>query len=310
MINSTLSKQLNRQGLLSVIIGTLLLVNSVSLQAEEVTQQYRGLTLNANLELAESKALEDGVVLILHGAMAHNRMEIIEASQQALLDNDQSSLAINLSLGVDNRHGFYDCAWPHRHTLNGNLDELDAWVEWLSAKRVAGIVIMAHSFAANQAMVYAVERKNPVVTRLVLLAPNTTSDAKAHYEARYGEILDENLERVQIQIDVGKGDELIDNLDFSYCPQASVSANSFYSYNRPDNKFRQFPLYLSKMPVPTMIVTGTRDELQPNIARDVAPFVDGSRIRLAVVENAGHFFRDLNIEEAVEAAVEFIAESE
>ena len=169
---------------------------------------------------------------------------------------------------------------------------------------------MAHSFGANQAMVYAVERKNPVVTRLVLLAPNTTSDAKAHYEARYGEILDENLERVQIQIDVGKGDELIDNLDFSYCPQASVSANSFYSYNRPDNKFRQFPLYLSKMPVPTMIVTGTRDELQPNIARDVAPFVDGSRIRLAVVENAGHFFRDLNIEEAVEAAVEFIAESE
>jgi predicted alpha/beta-hydrolase family hydrolase len=64
------------------------------------------------------------------------------------------------------------------------------------------------------------------------------------------------------------------------------------------------------MPVPALIVTGTRDELQPNTERDVAPFVDDSRIRLAVVENAGHFFRDFNIEEAVEAAVEFIAESE
>jgi pimeloyl-ACP methyl ester carboxylesterase len=64
------------------------------------------------------------------------------------------------------------------------------------------------------------------------------------------------------------------------------------------------------MPIPTLIVTGTRDELQPNIERDLAPFVDGSRIHLAVVENAGHFFRDFNIEEAVETAVEFITESE
>jgi pimeloyl-ACP methyl ester carboxylesterase len=159
-------------------------------------------------------------------------------------------------------------------------------------------------------MVYAVERKHPAVTHLILLAPNTNSDPKPQYEARYGETFDENLERVQKQIDAGKGNELIDNLDFSYCPQASVSANSFYSYNRLNNKFRQFPLYLSKIPIPTLIVTGTRDELQPNIARDVSPFVDGSRIRLAVVENAGHFFRDFNIEEAVEAAVEFIAESE
>jgi len=168
---------------------------------------------------------------------------------------------------------------------------------------------MAHSRGANLAMVYAVEHKNPAVTHLVLLAPNTTRSAKSQYEARYGEIFDENIERVKKQIDTGKGDELIDNLDFSYCPNASVTADSFYSYNRLDDKFRQFPLYLSKMPVPTLIVTGTRDEMQPNIERDVAPFVDGSRIRLAVIESAGHFFRDFNIEEAVEAAIEFIDES-
>jgi pimeloyl-ACP methyl ester carboxylesterase len=303
-------KELNKLAYFRAAMGMLILLASVSLQAEEVTQQYRGLTLNANLELADGKALEDGVVLILHGGMAHNRMEIIEESQQALLDNDQSSLAINLSLGIDNRHGFYDCSWPFRHILDSSLDELDAWVAWLREKGVDRTVIMAHSFGANQAMVYVVERKHPAVTHLVLLAPNTNTDPKPQYEARYGEIFDENLERVQKQIDAGKGNELIDNLDFSYCPQASVSANSFYSYNRLNNKFRQFPLYLSKIPIPTLIVTGTRDELQPNIKRDVTPFVDGSRIRLAVVENAGHFFRDFNIEEAVETAVEFITESE
>jgi pimeloyl-ACP methyl ester carboxylesterase len=310
MANINKLNRLHRVAYFPTALGMLLLIASVSLQAEEITQQYLGLTINANLELADGKSLEDGVVLILHGGMAHNRMEIIEESQQALLDNDQSSLAINLSLGIDNRHGFYDCSWPFRHILDSNLDEFDAWVAWLREKGVDRTVIMAHSFGANQAMVYAVERKHPAVTHLILLAPNTNSDPKPQYEARYGETFDENLERVQKQIDAGKGDELIDNLDFSYCPQASVSANSFYSVYRLDNKFRQFPLYLSKMPIPTLIVTGTRDELQPNIERDVAPFVDGSRIRLAVVENAGHFFRDFNIEEAVEAAVEFIAESE
>jgi len=309
MINSTLSTQLNSHGLLSVIIGTLLLVSSVSLQAKEVSQKYRGLTLNANLELADGKTLKDGVALILHGSMAHNRMEIIEASQQALLDNDQSSLAINLSLGVDNRHGFYDCNRPHRHTSEGGVDELGAWVAWLREKGIAGIVIMAHSRGANQAMVYAVESRNPAVTHLVLMAPNTTPP-KPQYEARFGEIYDENIERVQKQIDAGKGGELIENLDFLYCPRASVSADSFNSYNGVDDKFRQFQMYLPQMQIPTLIVTGSRDEIEPDIVKDLGPYADGRRIRIGVIENAGHFFQDFNIEEAVEAAVEFIAESE
>ena len=302
-------KRLNRLAYLRAAMGMLLLFISVSLKAEEVTQQYGDLTINANLELADGKVLQDGVVLILHGTMAHNRMEIIEASQQALLDNDHSSLAINLSLRLDNRHGFYDCSLPHRHIMDAALDELDAWVAWLRKKGVNQITIMAHSRGANQIMVYAVERKHPEVTHLVLLAPNTNPSPKPQYVARYGETFDESLALVQKQIDTGKGDELIDNLDFAYCPKASVSADSFYSYNRLDDKFRRFPLYLSQMPIPTLIITGSRDELVPDIAKDVAPFIDGERIRLSVIEGSGHFFLDFNIEEAVEASVEFIAES-
>lgn len=309
MIKSIQSKRLCRHGFLSIIIG-MLLFTSVSLQAKEVTQQYSGLTINANLELADGKTLEDGVVLILHGTMAHNRMEIIEASQQALLENNTSSLAINLSLDIDNRHGFYDCTLPQRHNLDAGLDELDAWVNWLLEKGVSGITIMAHSRGANQAMVYAVERPDPAVTHLVLLAPNTNLSPKPQYEARYGEIFDETLDRVKQRIAAGKGAELMDEVDFSYCPQATVTADTFYSYNRLDDRYRQFPKYLSKMPIPTLILTGTQDELVPNIAKDVAPFLDAGRIRLIEVDEAGHFFLDFNIEEAIEASVEFIASSE
>ena len=82
MINSTHLKRLNRHRFPSVIIGVLLLVTFIPLQAKEVTQQFRGLTINANLELADGKTLEDGVVLILHGTMAHNRMEIIDLTRE------------------------------------------------------------------------------------------------------------------------------------------------------------------------------------------------------------------------------------
>lgn len=310
MTNSTHPKRLNRHGFPAVIIGMLLLVTFAPLQAKEITQQFRGLTINANLELADGKSLEDGVVLILHGTMAHNRMEIIEASQQALLENNASSLAINLSLDIDNRHGFYDCTLPQRHILDVGLDELDAWVNWLRGKGALQITIMAHSRGANQAMVYVVERPDPAVTHLVLLAPNTNPSPKPQYEARYGEIFDETLDRVKKQIAAGKGADLMGNVDFSYCPQATVTADTFYSYYRLDDKYRQFPIYLSKMPIPTLILTGTQDELVPNIAKDVAPFLDAGRIHLSEVEDAGHFFLDFNIEEAIETAVEFIASSE
>ena len=60
------------------------------------------------------------------------------------------------------------------------------------------------------------------------------------------------------------------------------------------------------IPVPTLVVTGTQDERFPNISKQVSPYVDNKRLFLIEIENAGHFFRDLNIDEAIEALIEFI----
>ena len=113
---------------------SLLAVLPTGSSAEEVTQKYKGLTLNANLEKAPGSTLEEGLVLVLHGPLAHNRMEIIENIQRALAENGRNSLAINLSFAIDNRHGFYDCSIPHRHTQEGALEEISAWVDWLRSR--------------------------------------------------------------------------------------------------------------------------------------------------------------------------------
>lgn len=296
--------------MIQIVSVILLLTISHSLQAKEITLKYQNLTLNAKLELAEGKELSDGVVLMLHGLMGHNRMEIQDTAQQALLQNGQSSLAMNLSLGIDNRHGFYDCSKPHLHIQEDAVGEIKAWVAWLRGRGVKNITFLSHSRGANQAMVYAVEHLDPEIRLLVFLAPGTVTDSRELFEGRFGKEFLTIINRAESLISQNKGREIMENTDFMYCPQAPVSAQSFKSYYADKETFRNFPSFLPRITVPALIITGTADERQPHIATHVKPYVDGKMVQLKVVEGAGHFFRDFNIDEAMELAVEFISEKQ
>lgn len=300
---------MNLNSIVRPIIVLLLLAFSHLINAEEVTQTFNGLTLNANLEMAGDKDFKDGMVLIIHGYIAHNKMEIIRASQQALLDNDHSSLAINLSLGVDNRHGFYDCNSSHRHVQENAVKEIGVWVDWLRGKGVKQIAILGHSRGANQAMVYAVEQLDPEVTHMVMLAPGAGENVKYLYKERYGKTIDQTIESAQKLIASGKGQELMQDIDLLNCPKTRVSADTFISYYGPNNKFRQFNSYLPKLAIPTLIIAGTADDRQPHIEKLLTPYADGKRVQLQIIEGAGHFFRDLNMEEAVEVSIDFISQN-
>ena len=114
------------------------------------------------------------------------------------------------------------------------------------------------------------------------------------------------MSRVREQIEAGKGDQLLEDIDFFFCPKALVTADTFDSYYRKGNDFQRFDRYLPQLPIPTLVITGTLDERQPNIEEDLTPWIDGQRVKLIAIELASHFFLDFNIEEAVEAVVEFI----
>lgn len=292
----------------SWLILAMLLGFQISGHSTEVTQQYRGLTINANLEMADGKNFEDGMVLVLHGAKAHNKMEVIRTAQQVLLENDRSSLAINLSLSVSNRHGYYDCSKPQMDLQEDAVHELAAWVEWLRKRGTPQVIMMAHSRGANQIMVYIVENLDPEVTHAIMLAPGAGDEVYSMYQERYGHSLSEPLAVAYDRIQAGKGDELMKGIDILSCPKADITANSFVSYFSKDNKFRNFVKYLSLSPIPTLIVTGTEDDRQPNIVELVQPYTGNENVRVSVIDSAGHFFRDLNMDEAIEIAIEFIEE--
>ena len=63
-------------------------------QADEVQIQHDGLALKADFDLAQGKTVQDGVVILVHGTLAHHRMEIVETTSELLRDAGYSTLAI------------------------------------------------------------------------------------------------------------------------------------------------------------------------------------------------------------------------
>ncbi|MDH5361194.1 MAG: alpha/beta hydrolase, partial [Gammaproteobacteria bacterium] len=130
---------------MKIVLWFMLCLFPWSVYSAEVSRIEQGQKLIANLELAEGKHLRDGVVLMTHGTLAHGQMEIMSTLQGLLKDNGINTLSINLSLGLDSRHGMYDCNVPHRHKHQDAMQEIDGWIKWLGSKNAGPVVLLGHS---------------------------------------------------------------------------------------------------------------------------------------------------------------------
>ena len=286
------------------------LIMSVSIvaglaHANEVTQSYKGLILNANLDLAAGKTVSDGVILITHAGLATRSMELYVYLQKLLKEKGYSTLAINLSLGLNNRHGMYNCKVTHRHHYTDAADEIGAWVSWLQQQGAKQVVVLGHSRGGAETALYAAEQNNPVVKAVVLLAPDTreTNDATA-YQKRYKKPLAPVLEKAQKLVKEGNGSTVMEHIDFLYCPDTSVAADTFVSYYGPDPRLDSAYL-IPKIKKPTLVVLAGDDEVVVN-DKKFAPLADGKHVQIKVIDGSGHFFRDLNADDAVDAITAFL----
>lgn len=270
--------------------------------ADTVTQTYNGLTHNANYQHAEERADNAATVLITHGTLAHNGMDIIATLQSLLADSGYDSLAINLSLGVNDREGMYDCSTPHTHKHMDAVAEIGLWVDWLKQQGDNRIVLMGHSRGGNQTALYAAGQSDPRVVAQILIAPQTWSeaDATAEYEARFKQPL-HPLIAAASERDPGQP---LENIGFIYCDNATVSPASFLGYYQP-NPNLDTPSLLKTASMPTLVFAGSEDTTVKNLEPAMQQ-VSNTAVRTVLIEGADHFFRDLYADELVENAVEFI----
>jgi pimeloyl-ACP methyl ester carboxylesterase len=294
---------------ISIHALAMLLVMAVeTVAAEDVKLAHGGITLNAQLERAGESWPRGPVVLMVHGALAHNRMEMMATFQELFSGAGVSSLAINLGFRVDDRHGFYACESPHAHRHGDAVDEIDLWLAWLVAQGAERVVLLGHSLGGNQAAVFVAERAAPQIAAVVLIAPGTRDAERAasSYEERFGVSLSRRLDEARALVAGGNPDAWLEPTGFLFCADAKVTAEAFLSYYGSDAR-RDTPSILPDIRKPTIVIAGSEDDVVPGLPARVSPMADGERLRLVVLDGADHFFRDLYAEDAVEIIVEAIA---
>ena len=182
---------------LKIALNYLILMSPV--YAEDITIKHEELTLNARLSLAGKKPLMQCVIVLVHGTLAHNKMETIKNLNEILNKRGFNTLSINLSLGLDERRGMYDCKIPYHHKHMDALDEISIWVDWLKSKGTHNIILLGHSRGGNQVTQFALNKKDKSLKNLILLAPTTwdRESAEQNFHNRHGRLLENTLKEAE-----------------------------------------------------------------------------------------------------------------
>lgn len=260
--------------------------------AESVQIKPSLLRLNAKLELPEGKTEADGVAILLHGTLSHHRQETIAALQQNLKARGIGTLAITLSLGIDDRQGPRACDVLHDYALAGVRRELILWLAWLGGHGAKSIDLIG--FSRGGAEIASVVRELTPVRKVVLVAPAFTSadDLAEAYQRSFGQPLGPRLE-------AARAAPLVQStVDFLLCRQAPVLGATFL------DGYRELPVRLAaETGRPTLVVIAGKDE----IVRDLGTRLP-SEVPRVTIDGASHFFPDLYGEDAADAIAKFLKE--
>lgn len=289
----------------AILFASLLSVSGLA-SAEDVKQTYQGKTLNANLVYADGKSYGDNVVLLLHGTLTHNGRSTYADLQNNLAKEGITSLSMNLSLGLSDRRGEYDCATPHTHKHTDAIAEVGVWMDWLKQQGVKKVTVMGHSRGGNQIAWYVSEKDSDSINKVVLLAPATGEQQSGkEYQEKYGKPLNSVLKTAKDMVKAGKGKEMMKDTDFIYCEKAQVTAEAFVDYYDVKPKF-DTPTVLKSIKKPTLVIVGSEDTVVPELPKRLEAIKGQKNVTITTIDGGDHFFVDLANEDVAAAVAKFI----
>lgn len=268
----------------------LLAVASAAARAQPVQIKPGLQRLNANLEMPAGKTAADGVVLMVHGTLSWYGQETIAALQKNLKARGVGSLAITLSLGIDDRQGPRRCDVVHDYALAGAKREVGLWLEWLAGQGARTVDLLGFSRGAAQVATFAPELAR--ARRVVLVAPAfaTASEQAESYQRAFGHPLAPEIAEAR------KSPLQQRTVDFLNCKQATVLNATFL------DGYAEMPASLAaKTGHQTLVVVAGKDEVVPDLAAKLP-----SDVKPVVIDGATHFFLDLYGEEAADAIAAFL----
>jgi len=269
------------------------ILTSSVVYADSWQVQHNNKLLNASFVDAGS---DQHIYLIVHGTWAHQGMEIISSLQTLLEERDVSSLAITLSLGLSDRAGFMSCDKPVHATQDMAVDEIQVWIDTLIEHGFKKITIIGHSRGSGQVALY--EKQHPGnVDSLVLLAPSVWR--KEAVFTRYNARSDASIEDILTLARSSEAPPLIGPYPLISCDSIMASPQSFLSYYGEGTE-KHTPALLQTSTVPVHIILGSEDTIVRWADRDIRAVEKNPRVVIDTVEGAGHFFRDLYLDDVLD----------
>jgi pimeloyl-ACP methyl ester carboxylesterase len=276
------------------LVPLLLALAPAAASAEPVQIKPSLTRLNANLELPAGKTAADGVIVLVHGTLSWYGQETIAALQKNLKAHGLGSLAITLSLGVDDRQRTRRCDVTHDYALAGAQREVGLWLEWLKGQKASHVDLLG--FSRGGAQVAAMAPELPGVRKVVLLAPAfaTSVEQADIYQRSFSHPLQPEITEAR------KNPLAVRTVDFLTCKQAPVLNATFL-----DGYAELPPRIAARIGKPTLVIVAGKDEVVPDLAKKLP-----SDVKPVVIDGATHFFLDLYGEEAADAVAKFVASDE
>ena len=306
---------------LSLIFSSFIYSETNQVQIEGAVHKLNGL-----LTATENNPNKN-IVLLVHGILGHQEMEIISNIRSILSENNIDSLSVNLSYGVGARgNSFFPCNRKHKHNEKSSIDEISQWYNYLLSKDYSNIYLLGHSRGAlNVAQSFT--HHNPVlsVKGVFLLAPPSmnTNDYFQLYKDSYGINLKTKMSEMKNRIKNGSED--YSEISFFHCQKAivhDVTFLSYYEHTTPKslkirmlgftystkNTFYSYPDLLDSLRYIkdfTFIFTASEDSIS-NFTYNKIKNSNKKNVELIMIDGSGHMFRDLYLEEVMDTVLEFI----
>jgi pimeloyl-ACP methyl ester carboxylesterase len=277
-------------------------------RAEAVSHEYLGLTVVGNLQLAADKTLKDhGAVVLVHDSLAHHTDATIVKLQSALAGKGVNSVAISLSLGMNQRKGAFDCTHEHDHRHGDASDEIVAWVEWLQGQGASRVSIVGHGRGATQAALSAAERQDMGLNRLVLANPPSVTPlvTGARYQQQFGQPLTPVLDQARKLVEDGEGDTLLNVPGFLTCTKARTTAAAFVDYYGGDNR-QDIVSLLPELKQQTLVVVAGNDPSAREFEKTLSLFTASGKVVQQTVTGADGGFTGGSGEQLADLIAKFI----
>jgi len=285
----------SRDSLLRTLIAFSLILLPIGAAAEVVKTEVDDLTVRGKLERAEGASLADGVVLLVHGTKGHYDMPLIQQIQKRLTEQGYNTLAINLSLGLDDRTGFQPCDVLQRHRHEDAVPQIAAWLDWLEKQGAEKVALFGHSRGGNQVAWYAAEETDRRVRAVAMAAPATWDAERTAqgYQKRFDAELEDYLREARALGSARGADTELTVPGFLHCKESRVTAAAFLSYYGDDPR-KDTPTLLPDIGVPALVFAGEQDGHVPDLAGRVAPMAEEqANLEAVIFPESGHFFRGL-----------------